>query len=94
MAEDPCPTRRIICAPWVSWGPAGAEIVLFDSRSGSYHALNASATAIWLHLSAGLQPSAIAATIAAENGIPSDQAAADVDGFIEAVLAADLAVVE
>jgi PqqD family protein of HPr-rel-A system len=94
MAEARSPTRRISCAPWVSWGPGEAEVVLFDSRDGSYHALNPSATAIWLHLRNGLQPPAIAAAIAAANGLSPDQAVADLSAFVEALLAAGLATSE
>lgn len=94
MAADPCSPRRISCAPLISWGPGEADIVLFDSCTGSYHALNASATAIWLHLSAGLQLPAIAAAISAAHGLAPEEAVADVSGFFETALHAGLVIAE
>jgi PqqD family protein of HPr-rel-A system len=39
--------KRYVAADKVSWTDAGGDLTLFDRDSGTYHALNASGSAIW-----------------------------------------------
>lgn len=84
----------IRCASWISWVPGGGTVTLFDDRDGNYHALNASASTIWIALGEGKQPDEIGEAVAAKH---SDQAVAvrkDVDEFIAFALAKGLLVSE
>ncbi len=83
---------QVRCAPWVSWGPGEAELVLFNSQDGSYHALNPSAARIWLELSNGGQPAQIGETLARRHGVPVDQVAPDVAEFVKQALGKNLLV--
>lgn len=84
----------IRCASWVSWGPSDDAITVFDNRDGSYHALNASASAIWRALDAGRQPDEIGAAIAAAHRKPVAEVQQDVDDFIALALGKGLLVAD
>lgn len=84
----------IRCASWVSWVPGGAAITLFDDRDGSYHALNASASAIWVALGEGRQPGEIGEAIAAAHSAPVTTVQQDVDDFVALALDKGLLVSE
>jgi len=85
---------RIKCAPSVTWGPGETELLLFDSRDGSYHSLNASAARIWLELSKGRQPADIGEMIAEMHGVSVALVAPDVAEFVERAFRKNLLVAE
>ncbi|HEX6858916.1 MAG TPA: PqqD family protein [Caulobacteraceae bacterium] len=85
---------RVRCASWISWGPGGSAITLFDDRDGSYHALNASASRIWTALGEGRQPEEIGAAIAAAHQRPLAEVQRDIDEFVALALAKGLLVTE
>ena len=85
---------RVRCAPWVSWGPSEAELMLFDSQDGSYHLLNGSAAQIWLALSEGHQPAEIGGLLAGRHGVEPALVAPDVEAFVAQALAKNLLVAE
>lgn len=87
-------SARYKCAPTVTSGPGEVEPVLFDSRDGSYHALNASAAQIWLELSNGLQPEDIAEVIGSRHGINPALVAPDIAEFVERACRMNLLVAE
>lgn len=84
----------ILCASWVSWVPGGGAITLFDDRDGSYHALNASASAIWAALGEGKQPDEIGEAIAAAHRVQASAVRKDVDEFVALALDKGLLVSE
>lgn len=88
------PPTQIKCAPWVSWGPGEAELMLFDSQDGSYHLLNGSAAQIWLALSEGHQPAEIAALLAGRHGVEAALVGPDVAAFVAQALDKNLLVAE
>jgi len=73
-------------ASWVSWIPGSGTITLFDDRDGSYHALNASASAIWAAIGEGRQPHEIGDTLAAAHRAPLAAVQQDVAEFVAAAL--------
>lgn len=79
-------------APHISWTPVEGELALFDTRDGSYHALNASAAEIWRGLAAGTPPADLAARLAARYGAPEDEVVSGVASFVEDALARGLLV--
>lgn len=46
--------RRLFIPDHIVWQDVPGELALFDAHAGTYHALNASAAAIWRALAAGL----------------------------------------
>lgn len=82
--------ETIRIAPWVSWVDEAASLVLFDGRDASYHALNQSASAIWRGLGASGDLATVAAAIAAEYGLATDEADAAVQAFVGGALAKGL----
>jgi hypothetical protein len=76
----------IRCASWISWVPGADSITLFDDRDGSYHALNASASAIWTALGEGKQPDEIREAIAATHRRQATAVRKDVDEFVAVAL--------
>lgn len=76
--------RRFAPAVTVSWTDAGDELVIFDRGRGTYHALNASASAIWRALGDGRSADDVAALLNA-------RFAADTSGDVAAFLATALA---
>ena len=77
-------------APHVAWNNVAGELALFDSRDGSYHALNLSGAAIWRSIAAGIPEGEIAGHLAAAHDAPRDMIAANVAEFIDAALAKGL----
>jgi PqqD family protein of HPr-rel-A system len=82
--------KQLAPAASVHWNDAGRELVIFDSVSGSYHALNGSAAAIWRALGEGRSAAAIADLLAARFDADRDVIAADVAAFLSSALAAGL----
>lgn len=74
----------------VAWRRVDQELVLFDERDGSYHALNAMASAVWRGLDAGLTLEAIAGELNARYQAPTDEIARDVAAFVDAAVAKGL----
>ncbi|MXO71258.1 PqqD family peptide modification chaperone [Alteraurantiacibacter buctensis] len=86
--------ETIRVAPWISWVPDAASLVLFDERDSSYHVLNESASHIWRLLAAGEEQEMIVAALGADHGLPADQAAEAIGDFATAALAKGLLVAE
>lgn len=86
--------ETIRVAPWISWVPEATRLVLFDDRDASYHVLNESASHIWRLLAAGGDSRQAARSIAAEHGLPSEEAAAAVEEFAASALAKGLLVAD
>lgn len=84
--------RRFAPAATVNWTDAGGELVLFDCRSGSYHALNEPASAIWRALGDGCSAGLIVESLAGRFAADEDAIAADVDAFLSRALAGGLIV--
>jgi PqqD family protein of HPr-rel-A system len=74
----------------VHWNDAGRELVVFDSVSGSYHALNGSAAAIWRALVEARSAAAVVDLLAARFDADREVIAADVAAFLSKALAAGL----
>lgn len=87
MVAEPAAVR---CAPWITWGAGDAALALFDTRDGSYHALNETASAIWQALSAGRQPAEVADLLAAGRPALHQTIAEGVDAFVAAALSKGL----
>jgi hypothetical protein len=79
--------RRFAPAETVSWTDAGGELVIFDRGSGTYHALNVSASAIWRALGDGRSAAAIVGLL---NERFAADTSADVADFLSTALAAGL----
>ncbi len=88
------PVTTIRVAPWVSWVPDADNLVLFDGRDGTYHALNDSASHIWRLLDAGMDREQAAARLVADYGLPPAEAADAVGQVLDGALAKGLIVVE
>lgn len=84
----------IRCADSVAWVPSGGTVTLFDSRDGSYHALNESASEIWSAISEGGQPDEISAAIARARQIDQAMVRDHVEAFVAAALDKGLLVAE
>ncbi len=67
------------------WREIGDEVVILDVPTTTYLNLNKSARALWKRLDGGASPAELAAELVATYGIPQDQAAADVRGFLDAL---------
>ena len=65
--------------PQFSWKRLAKGFIILDLEKGTYFTLNGTASFIWENITTGLGKGAIAAALAAEYGIPLDQASADVD---------------
>lgn len=74
----------------VAWRRVEQELVLFDERDGSYHALNAVASAVWRALDAGFTLEAITNALAVRYQAPPDEITRDVAAFVDAALAKGL----
>lgn len=73
-------------AAWVYWNAVDSELVLFDTREGRYHALNASASAIWRLLAETGERPSVVATLQQRFPEFADRMADEVDRFIEQAL--------
>jgi PqqD family protein of HPr-rel-A system len=79
-------------APHISWHPVEGELALFDTRDGSYHALNSSAAEIWRGLADGVPAPELATSLAAAHRVSVDEVAGSIADFIKAALAKGLLV--
>jgi PqqD family protein of HPr-rel-A system len=82
--------RRFAPAPTVHWTDAGGELVIFDRVRGSYHALNASASAIWRALGDGGSADVVVDRLAERFDADRDAIAAHVASFLASALAGGL----
>jgi hypothetical protein len=78
--------------PVMSSSDQGAELVIYDRDSGSYHALNASASAIWRVLEFHNSPQQIVEAVAKDMAVGTDEIRADVSDFLLQAHAAGLIV--
>ena len=76
-AADTC----FVAPEAVSWRDVPGEIVLFDSRSNTYHALNPAAAEVWRALTAGLSMRAAINDLAERFGADKGQIERDVIDF-------------
>ncbi|MDM4772590.1 PqqD family protein [Solimonas sp. SE-A11] len=81
-------TSRVSFRPasWVYWNAAGSELVLFDTRNGSYHALNASGSAIWELIGEWGEPAQVVAALQIRFPESGGQLAIEVEQFIARAL--------
>jgi len=87
LAELPAAADTCFVAPEaVSWRDVPGEIVLFDSRSNAYHALNPTAAEVWRALGAGLSVRAATDDLARRFGADRGQIERDVIDFIRHAL--------
>jgi PqqD family protein of HPr-rel-A system len=84
--------RRFAPAATVNWTDAGGELVIFDCLSGSYHALNGPASAIWRTLNEGRSADLIVEVLAGRFDADRNAIAADVAAFLSRALAGGLIV--
>jgi Coenzyme PQQ synthesis protein D (PqqD) len=84
--------RRFAPAGTVNWTDAGGELVIFDCLTGSYHALNGPASAIWRTLSDGRSADLIVDLLAGRFAADRHAIAADVAAFLARALAGGLIV--
>lgn len=82
--------RRFAPAATVNWTDAGGELVIFDRASGSYHALNAPASAIWRALDDGRSADAVVELLAGRFDADRDAIATDVAAFLSRALESGL----
>jgi hypothetical protein len=66
----------------LQWLVADGEVVALDEATLMYLGANESAGLLWAALAEGTTRSALAERLAAEYGIPPEQAEADVDAFL------------
>lgn len=71
---------------YIVWQNVEGELVLFDSRDGSYHALNGTAATIWRRVADGMTTVEICNTLAAAYNVPRPTIEREVDAFVEAAL--------
>lgn len=74
----------------VAWNNVEGELALFDSRDGTYHALNGSGAAIWRAIAAGHDRTGIVNSLAAQFDAPRAAIEENVADFIAAALAKGL----
>jgi len=69
----------------LSWRELDGEIVALDSGNSVYLSTNSSGTLVWHRLAAGTTRDQLVSELAATFEIPAEQAAADVDSFVDAL---------
>ena len=84
------PFPRYVPAQAISWTDTGTDLVLYDRIRGSYHALNASASAIWRRLGDRGTEAEIIEALVARFSVPRDGVAGDVSAFLARGLATGL----
>lgn len=84
------PFPRYVPSPAISWTDTGGDLVLYDRVRGTYHALNASASAIWRHLGDRGSEAEIVEALAAGFLAPREAVAGDVAAFLTTGLATGL----
>lgn len=67
------------------WREIGDEVVILDVPTATYLNLNGTGRALWKRLDDGATPGELAAELVKTYGIPEDQAASDVESFLEAL---------
>ena len=77
-------------APHIAWNNVEGELVLFDTRAGTYHALNGTGAAIWRAIAAGSDAMGIVETLAVTYDVPCEILAEQVRDFIESACAKNL----
>lgn len=71
---------------YVVWSDVDDDLLLFDQRSGSYHALNAVAARVWRGVASGMAVPALVEELAHQYAAPPERIRADVEKFITTVL--------
>jgi hypothetical protein len=79
-------------APHISWHAVEGELALFDTRDGSYHALNPTAADIWRGIAEEVPLESLAASLATRYAAPREAVAAGVREFVGEALAKGLLV--
>lgn len=77
-------------APHIAWNNVEGELALFDSRDGTYHALNGSAAAIWRAIAAGHDEAGIVDALAARFDAPRAAIVENVAEFVASARAKGL----
>jgi len=78
--------------PRMSWSDQLPELVIYDQDSGNYHALNASASAIWRALQYSASTKQIIEVVAREMAVAEQVIEPDVTDFLRAACTAGLIV--
>ena len=76
------PDPRYLPAQTLSWTDTGADLVLYNRVGGTYHALNASASAIWRELNHQPTEREIVDAIVERFTAPRAEVSADVSFFL------------
>jgi Coenzyme PQQ synthesis protein D (PqqD) len=77
----------------LAWREAGEEIVALDRVTSEYLAVNASGMELWRALARGTTRAELAGLLRDRHGLTDEQAAGDVDRFVDELLANDLVTV-
>jgi Coenzyme PQQ synthesis protein D (PqqD) len=67
------------------WQHVGDEVVILDVATATVLTLNASARALWMRLEQVASPDELAAELTAAYAVPEEQAANDVQKFLQAL---------
>ncbi|MBA2277741.1 MAG: PqqD family protein [Chloroflexia bacterium] len=71
----------------IHFRPVHDEVVLLDTRTGSYRGLNPSATVIWLSLADGADERTAVSAVLDRFDVSSEQAQADLDILVQQLVA-------
>lgn len=71
----------------LTWRTVEQEVVVLDQRDSTYIGINATGAALWPLLVEGASRADLIGALVTRFGISHDQAAPDVDAFIEALVA-------
>lgn len=85
--------RRFAHADTATWTDAGDELVIFDRERGTYHALNATASAIWRALGDGGSVESVTDVLVARFNADRAEITGDVAAFVSEALENGLIVV-
>lgn len=69
----------------LEWRQIDDEVVMLDTREGTYLALNSSAAVLWTALAAGASRGELAGILVERYGIETRQATEDADEFISSL---------
>ncbi len=86
MNETKPSTRVIAPVNFVVSREVQGEIVVVDLNSGIYHTFNQVGSAIWREIMRGATAASIARTIASTHLVSEQQAAVDIDSFLQELL--------
>src|SRR3954471_17276462 len=89
MASEPSDLLQLR-TDQVSWREVDGEVIVLDLRSSSYFAVNESAVPLWRALANGTTRADMVRDLVDTFGIDEQQAAADVDAFVESCRASGL----